>query len=188
MWNTRPSAPHISCLTHSFFPWPLTPFPVIDPWWCCNSDVSPAKAAIWTVHCCQITRKGTLIITLETQWNSMKAEVKQLLFLPHRFYKTIQINHLEKPSTLIILRVLQAVQGNNDEWIPTSMSVRQPSSKKGFLSSVYLPLINSATGEDFSFSIPIFSTFYSLPVFQPNVRSIKHVIFGPPPGVPWHLW
>lgn len=30
---------------------------------------------------------------------------------------TSQINHLQEPSILIILRDLQAVQGNNDEWI-----------------------------------------------------------------------
>lgn len=30
---------------------------------------------------------------------------------------TSQINQLRKPSMLIILRDLQAFQGNNDEWI-----------------------------------------------------------------------
>lgn len=57
------------------------------------------------------------------------------------------------------MRVLEALQGNNDEWSHISLSVAQPSSKKGFLYSLRLPLINSATGEGFSLSIFVFPPF-----------------------------
>lgn len=104
--------------------------------WCPTSESSH-------LNCTSLSDpwKATLIITLETQWNLMKAEVKQQLFLPQRFYKTIQINHLEKPSIVIILRVLQALQRNNDEWIHTSTSVTQPSSKKRGFQLIFVFLL-----------------------------------------------
>lgn len=44
--------------------------------------------------------------------------------------------------------------------------VTQPSSKKAFSSSVCLPRVNPATGEDSSFSVPIFPPFIAFMCFQ----------------------